>query len=290
MARAVERRLPLLASAESHGYADKAHRLQHRPCLGAPPVFPPQLRIPMICRLRFRCIPIALLLLSLGSRPATGAPVYTEDFSTTVATVTNVDANVGTQNFTPILDFGQWAVRGFGNEINSTNQELDFSTSSNQARGAGVVLSPSLFAPGASDYVVSFDVSKYSGASGNGLFRLYQISNLGPLTSNARVILDLNGGDATSGVLINGSGGGDAFLAKELSFTSNGLQTFDFTYDGTSAVGLVMGAIRGPSFSIDNISIQATAIPEPSTFALFGIALIGYGWSRKRRQSSMVAS
>ncbi|TWU06785.1 PEP-CTERM motif protein [Symmachiella macrocystis] len=43
--------------------------------------------------------------------------------------------------------------------------------------------------------------------------------------------------------------------------------------------------VYGPSFSIE----MAAAVPEPSTFALLGIggiALVGYGWRRKRQQAA----
>jgi hypothetical protein len=79
------------------------------------------------------------------------------------------------------------------------------------------------------------------------------------------------------GTLLNNS-------TTSLTFTTNatyGLQTFAFTsaFDNVKSVSWTQAS---PFHSFDNIVVNATAVPEPTTVALLGLGLLGFAASRRK--------
>jgi hypothetical protein len=85
----------------------------------------------------------------------------------------------------------------------------------------------------------------------------------------------------------------DATRVSVSSFTSGDvlIQTVNLTVEAATLVFTTAGTAGyiiitdtgGDGHVVDNITFEA-AVPEPSTFALFGTALVGLGLIRRRRQ------
>jgi hypothetical protein len=72
-------------------------------------------------------------------------------------------------------------------------------------------------------------------------------------------------------------------LLNTVSAVSN-----DFTSGGIA----FRGAGPGAFVSFDTVQVESTAVPEPSTLALFGIgtlSLLGYGWRSRKRLSNQAS-
>lgn len=186
------------------------------------------------------------------------------------------------------LDFGQWYGDDADTSISGSNLIVGSSVP-NAPRSAVVVLDPAAFAvDGAGDYRLSFDLTAFSMSdslpltgndyafasvwSGSG----YDLSNT---TGNALFVspglANIVGlGSATAGEIARG----------EFTGAGNGL-IVDFTYDGSSAVAIFLGAFQAdgwpfPSASFANVAINAitdpSPVPEPG---MFGLILLVAGFT-----------
>jgi hypothetical protein len=70
--------------------------------------------------------------------------------------------------------------------------------------------------------------------------------------------------------------------APMLYGTNNAMAYFGFTSD----VAISSFNVNGPSqgVAIDNFSYSAAPVPEPSTYAMLGLGLLGMGLLRRRQQ------
>jgi hypothetical protein len=185
------------------------------------------------------------------------------------------------------LDFDQWYGSATDVSISGSNLIVG-STAPNDARSAVVILDPAVFAvDGAGDYSLTFDLSAFtmsdsqpntgddvafasiwsgsgydlSGRSGNALF---VSPGLGTITPQ---------GTASASEIARG----------EFSSAANGL-IVDFTYDGSSAIFIFLGALEQggwpfPTASFANVSVSP--VPEPSMLGLlFGVAAFVLGGRR----------
>lgn len=81
-------------------------------------------------------------------------------------------------------------------------------------------------------------------------------------------IAAITGGDITAGANGNQGAGGTYYV----NITSS--MPFD----------TVIASSSSPSFEFDNLAFGSTPVPEPATLAIFGVGLIGFVASRRRRR------
>jgi hypothetical protein len=79
-------------------------------------------------------------------------------------------------------------------------------------------------------------------------------------------------------------GGGLDFASYLFNSTFNGLTEVDFIGYACNAAGSCSRTSDLGQFALDDISV-ISAVPEPSTFALVGLALAGVGGATRRRRS-----
>jgi len=231
----------------------------------------------------------ALVLLMSGSN-AYAAVVFAENFDLLTSADIRLDNDVTLGGSTSNanhrdIGFGEFAAGTAGDNgtIVSGGLLLD---SFNNVRGAGVILDPNLFAvSGAGDYLLTFDVTSFESIPGTGAVSLYHGSgyNLAPALSTigARLIMDLAQPVGTA-VEVRGSAGGvGTQIVPDTPFSATGSQSVAFSYDGTSAVGLIFSSSGGPQIGIDNVVI-ATAVPEPGS--MLALSLLGGTVAAVRRR------
>ena len=94
-------------------------------------------------------------------------------------------------------------------------------------------------------------------------------------------------GAYTSSLAASGTNTGSMFEQATFTQTLTGLNIvdgatfgFSFTYDRGASAG------SGQSIGLDNFAMSATAIPEPSTYALLGLGVGALIWLRRRRAAA----
>jgi len=172
------------------------------------------------------------------------------------------------------MSFDQWY--GDSSDASIGGGQLNVSSTS-AFRGAVLLLDSSAFAPfGAGNYTLTFDVTSFSlsnGASSSAddfaEVRIWSGSgyDLTNTTGNALAVSPQNGS-------FTAQGNASVNLLASRQVDSTGIaNTLQFEYDGTSAIGLFLGAMTGgwpfPNVSYDNVSIGPVAVPEPGSVALY---------------------
>lgn len=235
---------------------------------------------------------VAILAAFAVAQCAGNIVIFSEDFEGSPTILDDGGANLGgnaTNANHREIGFGDWAGRTLGNgngiyQIGANGTTvLELDSGNANRRGAGLVLDPAAFATtGAGDYVLTFDVDGYTGAVGNGTASVWRGSgyNVTPgSTNNSRLIIDTAEPELRSGVptqlSVLSRGSAIATSLGETDFTGTGSQSISFTYDGTSAIGLIFGSELGPEVMIDNIVMEfITPVPEPTSLLLFGICCL----------------
>jgi hypothetical protein len=211
---------------------------------------------------------IALLAATFLLAGSAGAAtvVFSEDFTSTAISQQSNPYYGGW--FTPQFAANQW----YGPpEATITTGTLQVSPTFGSRYG-GILLSPDTMA-GAGDYTLVFDLAGYTG-DGNDTASITvwtgQGYDLSLSTGNGLILNMLTG-------VLGTNGSATATLQGSLSPTATGTHSIDFSYDGTSAVGLFFGASTGgwpfPQAQYDNISLTKNdLIPEPATSMLAAFA------------------
>lgn len=97
-----------------------------------------------------------------------------------------------------------------------------------------------------------------------------------------RTRLDISSRD----IWFSGSLGGTELYTHNQTIT-NQWSLITLNFDGIDKLNFNSSPVA--NIFVDDINFSRNAVPEPSTFALLGIggiALVGYGWRRKRQQAA----
>ncbi len=217
---------------------------------------------------------------AVSSHAQTLVPVFSDDFSTSTK-FNSGNPYVG-GFYSPQLPLQKWT--GNNGDVTISSGEMKV-TSTNSVRSAGIILGNTLF-DGAGEYVLAFDMKSYTGASNNTAFASvwsasgFQIG----ANNNSSIVVD------TFSAQLNALGNSQAAKLAEATFNTVGNgKTVNFTYDGTSAVGLFLGVTTQgfpfPIATFDNVVVSkvvADPIPEPSLTLLLGFAAFGSTLMRRR--------
>lgn len=181
-----------------------------------------------------------------------------------------------------------WGITAAGNGF-ADGVARPSSTGNANHRFTGLFLDPSLFAStGAGTYTISFDITGVVGA--NTTYNAFVYAGSGYDLSgdtDKRINLALN----TANAPISATGEGvvaslltSRNLSTEATSAATTTVSFDFTYDGTSAIAFAIGGFSNGSV-IDNFAVTTT-IPEPSSYALLaGVGGLGLAALRRRRRA-----
>lgn len=192
-----------------------------------------------------------------------------------------------------LVDSRQWGITVNGNDFadgiarpQNSPTTLGVGNNANNIKMAGLFLDPSLF-PGAGSYTVSFDLT--GDENGNAAYRAYVFAGSGydlTGTEDKRLNLSLSAGGFAGYTGLTATGTG--VLASQLLMVDISTQattagpstiSFDFTYDGSSAVAVAIGGYNNAA-TFDNF----TVIPEPATYALLaGLVTLGLVIYRRKR-------
>ena len=154
-------------------------------------------------------------------------------------------------------------------------------TSPGSYRSAVMLFEPALFTDGAGEYRVTINVAGYVGDMND--------SGLVSVWSGSGYDLSGSSGDAiwvnTQSTPFTAQGGATVSELGSLAITGTGIHTLQFTYDGTSAIGIFLGATTTayPFPTVEYGSMELALVPEPSSAMLGGMALCALLLRRKRR-------
>ena len=238
---------------------------------------------------------LTVLALVAASPAISATTIYSTDFTGFVISTDFVNApNIIYGGISPGVNFVKanseiWGKTSGGN-FNSDVAQPNTTANQNH-RFIGLFLDPSLFAStGAGTYSVSFNITGVSGA--NATYNAFVYAGSGYDLSSAedkRLNLSLSTANApisTTGTGVTASLLTSRNLSTEATTASQSSVSFDFTYDGTSAIAFAVGGYANGSV-IDNFAITTnlTAVPEPSSFAaLAGLGALGAVALRRRRR------
>lgn len=182
------------------------------------------------------------------------------------------------------LDFGQWYGSAADASISGSNLIVG-STAPNDARTAVVLLDPAAFAvDGAGDYRLSFDLTGFTmsdslpNTGGDVAFASIWSGSGYDLSGSSGNALFVSPGLGT--ITPQGTASASEIARGEYSAAANGL-IVDFTYDGSSAIAIFLGALEQggwpfPTASFANVEISV--VPEPNMAALLlGVLVFAMG-------------
>jgi len=210
--------------------------------------------------------------------------VYSTDFNTAYNNGSGAFVLGGA---TPDVAAEDWF--GSSNGVGVNSGDLSFNnTVANRYRGSGVWLDTTGWATGL--VTVELDVSNFTaGADTNLIFQAYAATGVDATNS---VSLDLHGAVSAGASPTATAPATISTLGAQQSITGNGTDVpFTFTYNGTDdfvaltfvQVNAVSGSLFG-SADIDNLTVNTSAVPEPSSLAIFAAGL-GFIGLRRRRLS-----
>jgi len=168
-------------------------------------------------------------------------------------------------------------------------------THGSRSRGAAVWLDSSAWNTGT--VTVAFDVSGYTAGTNDAesWFQAYAATGV-----NATDLVSLDLHQSTANGVATASTGSATIgtIGSQFNYSGNGTDlTTTFNFTGQDNIALVFNNFSGlptggdlATFSIDNITVNtATAVPEPSSFALLGCALACVAVRRRRRWANSAA-
>lgn len=174
---------------------------------------------------------------------------------------------------TRLVDSGQWGITGNGNAFADGIARPQKNPASN-VKMAGIILDPAVFTAGAGTYTLSFEIS--GDTLGNAAYRAFAFAGSGydlSGTTGERLSLSLsaNGFAGYTGLtgpvasqihpgVINGSTTLDngTTLDNAAAISATRMVTFDFTWDGVSAIAIAIGGFNNAS-TIDNFFVNYVA-------------------------------
>ncbi len=222
-----------------------------------------------------------IALCVIGSSALADVTVWSENFTTAPSAVYAVsDAILGGGLTTAGFNTNVWFSRATAN-MGFGNNTLKVETTGTNVRGAGIILSSSLFSAGAGIYTLTYDVTAVSSVDAGDHAQAHIFSGQGFNDTDSYYTMDV----------IQGSGGSSTFTASgpsasatslissaEITTTSTG-NTLNFNYSGSGEIALVFEVDQmGAEF--DNLSIST--IPEPATLGLVAAAGAGILLIRRR--------
>jgi len=159
-------------------------------------------------------------------------------------------------------------------------------TSTSGYRGAVILFEPDLFIDGAGEYLVTVNVSgNFSVSNDPAVVRIWSGAGY-----------NLNH-DSAAAIFVNAQTGAFTALGTatatdlgRLDITESGIFSVQFTFDGTSAIGIFLGAQTGgwpfPEVDYDSLTVAmisgSAVIPEPSSALLVCVSLTALFVRRKR--------
>ena len=238
---------------------------------------------------------VASLIYSAICASAWANTVVLVDFSSPSTLLQGAGTATRTLGESGTYSFGTWIYSAVGEiDLSGSGVARIRNNTSSNARAISVIFNPSLFTAG-TQYTLAFDVIGQTSTSNTGRFWLAELSGYGaggsvltnvapgtgtwatntsPFTSSGSAMVSYLGGMASTGVTISGE-----------NTTGTTSTTLNFTYSAGTAIAFAVGTYDN-IFSIDNVSITAiSAVPEPSTYALFaGAAALSLAIYRRRRR------
>jgi len=214
------------------------------------------------------------LIIALLSTSSAHAAIYFDDF--TSGSVTD-EANGYIGGFySPHWDFDQWY--GVSNEAFISNGSLSVSSTSG-LRGAFILFEPDLFIDGAGEYAVTVNVSGDFSALDPAVVRVWSGSGY-DLSNDSADAIEVK----PQGGIFEAKGNATVSDLGRLEMTESGTFSLQFTYDGTSAIGVFLGAETNgwPFPEVDYNSMTLALIPEPSSALLACFSLTALLTRRKR--------